>query len=247
MFQKIKIIAVAVGIIFFLLSLLSVLQFFRFQNLLFDVARTRVEVPAEALKRDIERSLATGLSLQTNAQLLAMLDLVLQKNPNIFAIQIKDGLSNNTEPLWFAGNLSASSQNLDDGKLVKNHWPFFNDSSQASVFLQRWPIVDPIGTTVGQLIFTSDKSEALKMAANARRELMALLGAVCAASLLVLVPILLFLLVRLDKVVIAARSLILDQKIDQDIVAQSEVCQLAKNVRDANNSPVSIQHTGLTT
>jgi hypothetical protein len=246
MFQKFKIISVGVGILFFLLGLLSVLQFFRFQNLLFEVALTRVEVPAEALKRDIERSLATGLSIQTNAQLLAMLELVLQKNPNIFAIQIKDGLSNNTEPLWFAGNLSALSQNLDDRKLEKNHWPFFNDSSQVSVFIQRWPIVDPIGTTVGQLIFTSDKSEALKMAANARRELIALLGAVCAAALLVLVPILIILLVSLDKVVIAARSLILDQKLGQEIVAQSEVCQLAKNVRDANNSPVSIQHPGLT-
>jgi hypothetical protein len=247
MFQKFKIISVGVGILFFLLALLSVLQFFRFQNLLFEVARTRVEVPAEALKRDIERSLATGLSLQTNAQLLAMLDLVLQKNPNVFSIQIKDGLTNNSEPLWFAGDHSASTNKFDDKKFVKDHWPFFNDSSKASVFIQRWPIVDPIGTTVGQLIFISDKSEPLKMVANARRELMALLGAVCAASLLVLVPILLFLLISLDKVVIAARSLILDQKLEQGFVAQSEVCQLAKNVRDANNSPVSIQHPGLTT
>ena len=247
MFQKIKIIAVAVGIIFFLLSLLSVLQFFRFQNLLFDVARTRVEVPAEALKRDIERSLATGLALQSNAQLPIMLDLVLIKNPNVFSIQIKDGLSNNNQPMWFAGKPPSPSKNLDNRKSVKDRWPFFNDSSQAAVFVQRWPIVDPIGSTVGQLIFISDKSEALKMAVNARQELMALLGVVCAASLLVLVPILLFLLVSLDKVVIAARSLILDQKLEQGFFVQSEVCQLAKNVRDAKNSPVSIQHPGLIT
>lgn len=246
MFQKFKIISVGVGILFFLLGLLSVLQFFRFQNLLFEVARTRVEVPAEALKRDIERSLATGLSLQTNAQLLAMLDLVLQKNQNIFSIQIKDELSNNTEPLWFAGNVSASSKNLGDSKLVKDGWPFFNDSSQASVFIQRWPIVDPIGTTVGRLIFTSDKSEALKISANARRELMVLLGVICAASLVVLVPILLFLLVSLDNIVFSARSLILGNRFDRSIVAQSEVCQLAQNVQDAKKVPISVCQASLT-
>lgn len=247
MFQKIKIITVAVGIIFFLLSLLATLQFFRFQNLLFEVARTRVEVPAEALKRDIERSLATGLALQSNAQLPVMLDLVVKKNSNIFSIQIKDRLSNNTEPLWFAGKLSVTPQNLDGKKLTEGYGLFSNGSSQAAVFIQRWPLVDSIGTTVGELIFTSDKSEALNLAAKARQELMALLGFVCAASLLVLVPVLLFLLVSLDKVVIAARSLILGQKLEQGLVAQSEVCQLATNVRSAKNSAVSIQNPGLTT
>jgi hypothetical protein len=245
MYQKFKIISVGVGILFFLLSLLSVLQFFRFQKLLFDVARTSVEVPAEALKRDIERSLATGLSLQTNAQLLAMLDLVLQKNSNIFSIQIKDGLFITSEPLWFAGNISASSKKIEDKKLFNDHWPFLNDSIQASEFIQRWPIVDPIGTTVGHLIITSDKSQTLKLASHARRELMELLGVLLVASLVVLVPILLFLLVSLDKVIVSARSLILGKEFDKSTVAHSEVCQLAQNVQDAKKVLISNEHAGL--
>jgi hypothetical protein len=238
MLQKLKIISVGIGLIFFLLSLLSVLQYFRFQHLLFEVARSRVEVPAEALKRDIERSLATGLSVQTNSQLPTMLNLVLQKNPIIFSIQIKDTLSDSSEPLWFAGKLPTAHKDRDGSILANEPVQKTIDSNDAAVFTQRWPIVDPIGTTVAHLIFISDKSEALNLAAKARNELLPLLGVLCASSLAILVPILLFLLIHLDKVVTAARALILGKPIDQSSLAHSEVCKLAQNVQEAKNLPL---------
>ena len=83
------------------------------------------------------------------------------------------------------------------------------------------------------------------MATHARRELMNLLGVLCAASLAVLVPILFLLLFSLDKIVTSARSLILGKSFDQSIVAQSEVCQLAQNVQDSKKVINSVHQAGL--
>jgi hypothetical protein len=242
MLQKLKIISVGFGLIIFLLGMLSVLQFFRFQNLLFEVVSSRVEVPAEALKRDIERSLATGLSLQTNAQLTTMLEEVVQKNSIVFSIQIKDTLSDSNEPLWFAGSMSDPSKCRADERSAKAQGP--SDLCDKPVFTQRWPIVDPIGKTVAQLIFVSDKSEVLKLAADARKDLERLLAIMCAASIAILFPLLFYLLKSLDKIVFNARSVILGNQLDQSVLAESELCQLAQNVQEVKNPNLTFQQPG---
>ena len=73
MFQKLKMTSVVVAIVFFLLSLLAVLQYYRFQTLLYEVNSSRISVPTQALKSDIERSLGLGLALQSNVALKSML------------------------------------------------------------------------------------------------------------------------------------------------------------------------------
>ena len=242
LFQKIKIIGVATGIIFFLLSLLSALQFFRFQHLLFDITQARVEVPAEALKRDIERSIATGIALQTNAQLPLMLNNVIQTNPNVLAIELIDLGSASQEVLVFAGKRPASSTGASK---------IGSSTSKASVtnlegppvFLQQWPIVDALGVTVARLTFTSDKSEALGIAATARAELMTLALTLFLAALGLLVPILFLVLTKLDKIVLAAKSVMLGKNADKNTLLNSEVCQLAQNAQDAKHASTPVHPT----
>jgi hypothetical protein len=218
MSYKIKIISAAVAIVFLLLGLLSVLQYFRFQHLLFEVTRSRIEVPAEALKRDIERTLANGLSLQTNAQLQTMLAQVLETNPILFSIQLAEGVTPQSKVFWSATRQPQQELN-------------------AQVFLQRWPIIDPIGATVAQLTAVSDKSGALIVMAKARNELLTLWAGLCLIVLALLTPILFWLLKSLDTIIASARAILLGQPVDTKAVQHSEVYQLAQRVQDENTSP----------
>jgi len=218
MSYKIKIISVSVAIVFFLLGLLSVLQFFRFQHLLFEVTRSRIEVPAEALKRDVERTLATGLSLQTNSQLQAMLNQVLESNPILFSIQLAEWPAAQGKVFWSAARQSAPSLN-------------------APVFVQRWPIIDPIGATVAQLTVVSDKTGALSVMTKARTELLALWAGLCLSVLALLTPILFWLLKSLDKIIASARAVLLGQPVDATAMQHSDVYQLAQRAQGASASP----------
>ena len=89
--------------------------------------------------------------------------------------------------------------------------------------------------TVAQLVFVSDKSEALKVAAKARDELLRLATILCLVSFALLAPILFFLLGRLDKIVLQAKSVVLGSASDNTTLLNSEVCQLAQNAQDAKN------------
>jgi len=224
MSYKIKIISLAVAVVFFLLGLLSVLQFFRFQHLLFEVTRSRVEVPAEALKRDVERTLATGLSLQTNAQLQTMLNQVLETNPILFSIQLTEGSSVKGKVVW-------SSARQPDG------------SMNAPVFVQRWPIVDPIGATVAQLTVVSDKSGALGIMAKARHEVLTLWAGLCVIVLVLLLPILFWLLKSLDIIIASARARLLGQPVDDKAMQHSDVYQLAKRIQE-DKASVQVSPSG---
>lgn len=232
MLQKIKIISVAIGIIFFLLGLLSALQYFRFQHLLFDITKARVEVPADALKRDIERSIATGIALHTNAQVPLMLTNVVQNNPIVLSIEITNSNAREREVLWSAGTRPASSLRADQANPSNRNAPSPRPGD-TPVFVQQWPIVDPLGVNVAQLVFVSDKSEALGIAAKARAKLLSLAMTLCLVSFALLAPILFFLLVRLDKIVLQAKSLVQGSTPDQNTPTNSEVCQLAQKAQDA--------------
>jgi hypothetical protein len=217
MSYKIKIISVSVAIVFFLLGLLSVLQFFRFQHLLFEVTRSRIEVPAEALKRDVERTLATGLSLQTNAQLQIMLNQVLETNPILFSLQLTEGPTTQGKVFWSVARQPGSSLN-------------------APVFVQRWPIIDPIGATVAQLTVVSDKSGALNVMAQARHELLTLWAGLCLIVLTILTPVLFWLLKSLDTIIASARAVLLGQPVDANAMQHSDVYQLAQRAQETNAS-----------
>ncbi len=217
MSYKIKIISVSVAIVFFLLGLLSVLQFFRFQHLLFEVTRSRIEVPAEALKRDVERTLATGLSLQTNAQLQIMLNQVLETNPILFSIQLTEGPTTQGKVFWSVARQPGASLN-------------------APVFVQRWPIIDPIGATVAQLTVVSDKTGALNVMAKARHELLTLWAGLCLIVLTILTPVLFWLLKSLDIIIASAHAVLLGQPVDANAMQHSDVYQLAQRAQEANAS-----------
>lgn len=217
MYYKIKIISVCVAVVFCLLGLLSVLQFFRFQHLLFEVTRSRIEVPAEALKRDVERTLATGLSLQTNAQLQTMLNHVLETNPILFSLQLTEGSATQGKVFWSAVRHPAGS--LD-----------------APVFVQHWPIVDPIGATVAQLTVVSDKTGALNVMAKARHEVFTLWAGLCLIVLAILAPLLLWLLRSLDIIIASASAVLSGQPVDAKAMQHSDVCQLAQRVQEAKAS-----------
>lgn len=217
MSYKLKIISVSVAVVVCLLGLLSVLQFFRFQHLLFEVTRSRIEVPAEALKRDVERTLATGLSLQTNAQLQIMLNQVLEMNPILFSIQLAEGSAAKGKVFWSALRQPEVSLN-------------------APVFVQRWPIVDPIGATVAQLTVVSDKSGALGVMAKAREEVLTLWAGLCLVVLALLTPLLFWLLKSLDTIIASARAMLLGQSVDDSGMQNSDVYQLAKRVQEDKTS-----------
>ncbi len=236
MFQKIKIIGVAVGIIFFLLSLLSALQFYRFQQLLFDITQARIEVPADALKRDIERSIATGIALHTNAQVPQMLEHVIQNNPIVLSIELAGLGSREREILWSAGKPPSSFQGAGQASSTSRSPPSSLKPGETPVFVQRWPIVDSLGMNVAQLVVVSDKSEALKIIANARAEILTLAITLCIASLALLAPILYFLLMKLDRIVLTAKSIMLGKTVDRNVVLTSEICQLAQNAQDNKNA-----------
>lgn len=247
MFQKIKIIGVAIGIIFFLLSLLSALQFFRFQQLLFDITQARVEVPADALKRDIERSIASGIALHTNAQVPLMLDNVIQNNPIVLSIELAGLGSSDREILWSAGKTPSSSQGAGRGGASSRSAPSSLKPGETPVFVQRWPIVDSLGLNVAQLVVVSDKSEALHIVAKARAEILTLAMTLCLASLALLAPILYFLLVRLDRIVLTAKSIMLGTTFDKQVVLNSEICQLAQNAQDNKNASRTMTREASTT
>jgi hypothetical protein len=214
---KIKIIAVSLTVVFCLLGLLSVLQFFRFQHLLFEVTRSRIEVPAEALKRDIERTLATGLSLQTNVQLQTMLNQVLETNPILFSLQVTEWPATQGKVFWSAERHPDKSLN-------------------APVFVQRWPIVDPIGATVAQLAVVSDKTGALNVMAKARHEVLTLWAGLCLIVLTLLAPMLLWLLKSLDTIIGSARAVLLGQPVDDKALQHSDVYQFARRAQEAEAS-----------
>jgi len=235
--QKIKIISVAVGIIFFLLSLLSALQFFRFQHLLFEITQARIEVPADALKRDIERSIATGIALHTNAQVPLMLGSVIQNNPIVLSVELINSGSREREILWSAGTRPTSSLRTDQAQPSNRSAPSPRPGD-TPVFVQHWPVVDPLGVTVARLTVISDKTEALSIAAKARTELMTLALTLFTAALVLLAPILFYVLTRLDKIVATAKSVMLGKSIDENTLSNSEVCRLAQNAQDAKHAAI---------
>jgi hypothetical protein len=89
-------------------------------------------------------------------------------------------------------------------------------------------------------VFVSDKSAALNIVAKARDEILTLAMILCIACLALLAPILYFLLVKLDRIVLSAKSIMLGTAVDKNALLNSEICQLAQNAQDTKNAAQTI-------
>ena len=229
MLQKLKMASVAIAIIFFLLSLLAVLQFYRFQNLLFEVNSTRISVPAQALKRDVERTLAFGLSLQTNVQLKSMLEQVIKEYPSITSIQLVDTIADSGKVMWESGPVLTDPMRMVYAQRRSGKEMWF-DASRPDSFIQSWAIKDPIGQVVANLTLSADKSQVVALLSEARAQLLNIWLMLCVAVLLLLTPILVYLFSRLDKVIACAQDTLQGKPADKLMTQQSEICELATQI-----------------
>lgn len=235
MFQKLKMASVALAILIFLLSLLAVLQFYRFQNLLFEVNSSRISVPAQMLKRDVERTLAFGLSLQLNVQLKSMLEQVIEKYPSIQAVQLLDTVADSGQILWDSGEPIINPMRYVRAQIRSGKEMWF-DASHPSRFIQSWTINDPIGQPVASLIVAADKTQAAESLADARTELFKFWLLLCLAVLLILTPILLYIFTRLDRIIGSAKDILLGKTVDSSASEQSEICELAHKVVNSSQT-----------
>jgi len=235
MFQKLKMAAVALAIIFFLLSLLAVLQFYRFQNLLFEVNSSRISAPAQMLKRDVERTLAFGLSLQLNVQLKSMFEQVIEKYPNIQSVQLIDTVANSGKVLWDSGDPVLDPMQYVRAQIRSGKEMWF-DASHPNLFIQSWTINDPIGQPVASLIVAADKSQAVKLLADARTELFKFWLVLCLAVLMILTPILLYIFTRLYRIIGSAKDILLGKSVDSCLSDRSEICELAQQIVNTSQS-----------
>ena len=231
MLQKLKMASVVVAIVFFLLSLLAVLQYYRFQTLLFEVNSSRISVPTQALKSDIERSLGLGLALQSNVALKTMLETTIERNPDIRSIQLADTKSVSAEPLWEAGNpppQAALQAELNAPRRANREMSF--DPNHKDDFVQVWSIRDPIGKVVAALVVRVDNAEARSLLADARSHLLRYWLLLCGATLVFLAPILFYLFSNLDRLVKSANGILLGQAPSAPENQRSEILDLARQV-----------------
>jgi hypothetical protein len=231
MFQKLKMASVVVGILFFLLTLLAVLQYYRFQTLLFEVNSSRISVSAQALKSDIERSLALGLPLQSNAQLKIILESAIEKYPDIESLQLVDTKADLGQVFWESGEQTsaADTQHAVAGhrQIGKEMW---FDASSPSHFVQVWSIRDPLGHSVADLILRVDNDAAKLLLVDARTHLLRYWLLLCLASMLFLAPILIYLFLSLDRLIGAAGAILKGETPNTSGDRSSEICDLAAQV-----------------
>ena len=237
MFQKLKMASVVVAIVFFLLSLLAVLQYYRFQTLLFEVNSSRISVPTQALKSDIERSLGLGLALQSNVALKSMLETAIERNPDIRSIRLADTRSETAQILWEAGNpppLTELQTAVNAHRRANKEMSF--DPSHKDDFVQVWSIRDPLGRIVAALVVRVDNTEARNLLADARAHLLQYWLLLCGATLICLAPILIYLFSSLDRLIKSANE-ILRGEVASDVQAQhSEILDLATQVVESGRS-----------
>ena len=238
MFQKLKMTSVVVAIVFFLLSLLAVLQYYRFQTLLYEVNSSRISVPTQALKSDIERSLGLGLALQSNVALKSMLETTIERNTDIRSIRLADTKSATAQVLWEAGKpppLTELQPSVSAHLRTNKEMSF--DPDHKDDFVQVWSIRDPIGRVVAALVVRVDNTEARNLLADARAHLLQYWLLLCGATLVCLAPILIYLFSNLDRLINSANRILRGDAAPNVQQAQhSEILDLATQVMESGQS-----------
>lgn len=238
MLQKIKMASVVVAIVFFLLSLLAVLQYYRFQTLLYEVNASRISVPTQALKSDIERSLGLGLALQSNAALKTMLETTIERNPDIRSIRLAETRTKTAELLWEAGKVPPAAElqtAVDAHRRARKDMSF--DPNQKDDFVQVWSIRDPIGTVVAALVVRVDNSQARALLSDARDHLIQYWLLLCLATIVCLAPILYYLFRNLDRLVYSADRILRGDGLQRESAQRSEILELASQVVRSGELP----------
>ena len=238
MFQKLKMASVVVAIVFFLLSLLAVLQYYRFQTLLYEVNSSRISVPTQALKNNIERSLGLGLALQSNAALKSMLETTIERNPDIRSIRLADTKPETPQILWEAGNPPHQGELQSAVSLHRRtNKEMSFDPNHPDDFVQVWSIRDPLGHAVAALVVRVDNTEARNLLADARAHLLRYWLLLCGATLACLAPILIYLFANLDRLVRSANGILRGESSPVVQAAQhSEILDLATQVVESGQS-----------
>ena len=237
MFQKLKMASVVVAIVFFMLSLLAVLQYYRFQTLLYEVNSSRISVPTQALKSDIERSLGLGLALQSNVALKSMLETTIERHPDIRSIRLADTRSEAAQVLWEAGNPPTVTelQTAVNAHRRDNREMSF-DPNHKDDFVQVWSIRDPIGRVVAALVVRVDNTEAQNLLADARAHLLQYWLLLCGATLVCLAPILIYLFSNLDRLIKSANGILRGEPASDVQAQHSEILDLATQVAESGQS-----------
>ncbi|CAN5350819.1 hypothetical protein BH11PSE11_BH11PSE11_22000 [soil metagenome] len=207
MAAKFRFILVAAGILIVLLGLLAVLQIHRFRQLLIEVESERISVVGLALKNDVERSLALGLPVRDNGQLGPMLERTLTQSAGLISLHLIDLDLDPGKILWQAGPglTSPAAIAARQRRSPAAKWLDQNDSLG---YLQVWPITDPIGRVVASLGIRFDRERAEALVHQAAVYVYLVLGALVALVLLVLSPVLLHSLARVDGFIAEARKIL---------------------------------------
>lgn len=237
MLQKLKMTSVVVAIVFFLLSLLAVLQYYRFQTLLYEVNASRISVTTQALKSNIERSLGLGLALQNNSALKTMLEASIERSPDIQSIRLADTKSGTASVLWEAGkppSLQDLQTSVDAHRRARKEMSF--DPNHKDDFVQVWSIRDPIGDNVASLVIHIDNDQAHALLADARSHLLQYWLLLCGATLVCLAPILIYLFINLDRLVKSANAILRGEIAVGTEAQRSEILHLATEVAKSDRT-----------
>ena len=216
---SLKIVLTAVTILLALLCFLLLLQMHRFEKLLIEVNSNLVSVPAKALKADIERTLAFGLPLSDNLQIKSMLQRIDDTSDSVISIHVVDAYFSPGKIIWEVGKPLPQRLNK------KSMW--FGDQDPIG-YLQSWPIVDPIGNILANLVIRFDKTHPQQLILKTRQYLYTVCGVICLCMLLLLLPFLTYVLKKLNRQVALAQRIIEGERaVDPQLSAQSDICQLA--------------------
>ena len=234
MLSKLKLIAVTASLMLGLLSLLALLQVHRFKQLLIEVESSLVSVPALALKRDIERTLAFGLPLRDNRQLETMLQTMNRRYSLMVSVHLIDADLEPGKILWQDGPPLASPKRVVAAHSASPRSTWF-DARDPSGYLISWPITDPIGRLVANLTIRFDKSKPMRLVDDASAYLLQAWALLSGAALLVMLPVLLFLLAALDRMVARAGAIIGGQRPSE--VDDSDLGRLATQIAAITTAP----------
>ncbi|MES2935938.1 MAG: hypothetical protein V4805_20915 [Pseudomonadota bacterium] len=230
MTAKLRFILVAAGILIVLLSLLAILQIHRFKQLLIEVESSRINVVGLALKNDVERSLGLGLQLRDNGQLLPMLERTLKQYPGLISIHVVDLDLESGKTLWEVGPGLSSTQTIVARQRRAPTAVWFDDSDLRGYVLG-WPVTDPIGRLVANLSIRFDKEKPLALIVQASHYVYGVLAALSLLLLVVLTPLLLRSLSRLDHVISSAKSILMGQSATQP--GESDIAHMASELVQA--------------
>jgi hypothetical protein len=205
---------------------------------LIEVTSSLVSVPAQALKRDVERTLALGLPLRDNAQLKIMLDQVLKQNGSIVSIHLIDADADAGKILWESGPKLNAPKHIISAQRRTPKAMWFDDKDPSG-FIQSWPVTDPIGDVVANLTVRFDKTKPLALVADAGRYLIFVWCGLSLASLLILVPFMFHFLSGLDRMIVLAKAIIHGASSLES--HNSEIGRLAAQIALADK-PVQAEH-----